>query len=184
MTEGRPTRTAIAGLGNLLLRDDGVGVHAVRELSAAPPDGVEVLDVGTAIFHGVAALAATARVLAIDALRAGGRPGTLYLLRGADTRPPGPAAAVHALGFCAALRFAPNAGRGVSVIVLGVEPAEIGYGMELSPALRAALPRLVASARFLAAEWDRTQQPVDAFLATVCAGGQWTEMRADGRVNE
>ena len=37
----------IAGLGNLLLRDDGVGVHAIAALLEDPPQGVELMDART-----------------------------------------------------------------------------------------------------------------------------------------
>ena len=42
-------RILIVGIGNALLQDDGVGVHAVRELIKDPPSGVMCVEVGTAV---------------------------------------------------------------------------------------------------------------------------------------
>ena len=41
-------RTAIVGIGNSLMRDEGVGVHVVQALAdLSLPDGVELIDAGT-----------------------------------------------------------------------------------------------------------------------------------------
>ena len=43
----------LAGVGNLLMSDDGVGVHALTELQKDPIPGVTMIDIGTAILHGL-----------------------------------------------------------------------------------------------------------------------------------
>lgn len=154
----------IAGLGNLLLCDDGIGVHAAQALAACPPAGAEVLDVGTAVFHALAFLRPGSRVLAIDAMQAGGAPGSLYLLDGREAEIRHARDSIHAMGLCAALRAQPEEGAAVELLLLGVEPAEIRYGMELSPALCHALPGVVAMARNIASLWLASPLPVDRFL--------------------
>ena len=42
----------------------------------------------------------------------------------------------------------------IEIIILGVEPAVIDYGMELSPSVAAALPRVLEMARDTAARWQ------------------------------
>ena len=74
----RPPRILIAGLGNCLLRDDGIGVHAIRSLQQNPPPGVVVAEVGTAVLDALHLLEWAEKILAIDAMQAGGNPGTLY----------------------------------------------------------------------------------------------------------
>lgn len=133
----------VAGLGNELLRDDGVGVHAVRQLARRElPDGVIVREVGTAVLDALPDLDGAAIVVALDAMQAGDAPGTIYQLTpGAQpTRRLEPDA--HELNLQAALRLIPD-GRRPEVHWFGVEPAVIDYGLELSPVVRAALPRLV-----------------------------------------
>ena len=82
----RRCRILIVGLGNVLLKDDGVGVHAVRELQKNPPDRLCVADVGTAVLHAVHLLEWAEKVIAIDAVKAGGAPGTIYAFDAGNER--------------------------------------------------------------------------------------------------
>ena len=68
-TSGKP-RIIIAGLGNILLQDDGVGVHAVRELLKAPPKNAKPLEIGCAVFDALHYMERADRVLVIDAMQA------------------------------------------------------------------------------------------------------------------
>ena len=152
MTGGRQ-RVAVVGLGNLLLRDDGVGVHALRILEAAPPPEIEFFDVGTAALHALECVAGAGRVLALDAVRAGGAPGTVYALDGYDAAECGRLASLHSMGLRSAFHLLPPGERPAVFRIIGVEPAVIDYGLDLSPAVAAALPHAVAAARALLAEW-------------------------------
>lgn len=150
-----PPSLLVAGVGNVLLSDDGVGVHAVRELMKEPMAGVVLADIGTAVLHGLSFLETAGRVLVIDAAQGGQAPGTIYLFD-ADAAPvPGPFASMHAMGLLEALRLLPPGLPRPAVTVLGVEPESLAYGLELSPAVLAALPRVVASAREIVDEWLR-----------------------------
>ena len=64
-------RILVLGLGNLLLRDDGVGVQAVRQLQKDPPAGAKVVEVGTAVLDALHLYEWAGRCLAIDAQRDG-----------------------------------------------------------------------------------------------------------------
>ncbi len=142
----------IAGLGNLLLRDDGVGVHAVRELQKVVPRRVRAVEVGTAVLDALHLFEQADRILAIDAMEAGGQPGTIYRLDGEDVEEGDLQASLHQMSLLAVLRFL---GRHRPVVtVLGVQPEVIDYGMDLSPSVQAALPRLVAAAKEIVAEWN------------------------------
>jgi hydrogenase maturation protease len=142
--------TMIAGLGNLLLRDDGVGVHAVRELLKDPPSGVQLCEVGTAMFDVLHRLERVDRIVAIDAMQAGGAAGTLYLAGAHEVEESKVMASLHELALFGALRLI---NRRPEVILLGVEPATIDYGLELSATLQAALPQIVQEAKRLASKW-------------------------------
>lgn len=167
----QPRRTAIVGLGNLLLQDDGVGVHAVRRLLADPPPAVDVYDFGTAILHALSVLQDHQQVVAIDAMLGGGRPGSLFLVEGRSTAGPGACASIHALGLCAALRFMPAGNGAPEVIVLGVQPDSIACHIGLSAPVEAALPRVVARAREIAAFWHRHPLPAASLLGALAEGG-------------
>ncbi len=148
-------RILVAGLGNELLADDGVGVHAARMLAADPPGGAVVVEVGTAVLDALHLFAWADRVLAIDAMMAGGPPGTVYRFGPDSVASEGGEVSLHELGLVGALRLLPAAER-PRVTVLGVEPREIAFGLELSPPVAGALGTVAAEARALVDSWRRT----------------------------
>ena len=137
----RQPRILIAGLGNYLLRDDGIGVHAVRALQQTPLPGVVVAEVGTAVLDALHLLEWADKILAIDAMQAGGPPGTLYAFGVDAVEGPGMQTSLHELNFLAALDFLPRRTR-PEILMVGMEPETIDYGLDLSPAVAAALPEL------------------------------------------
>jgi hydrogenase maturation protease len=141
-------RILIAGLGNELLADDGVGVHAVRELLKYPPvSGIIIVEVGTAVLNALHLIEWADRIIALDAMQAGAPVGTIYEFGVHDAAENSRQVSLHELNFMAALRFLPARHCIPEVNILGVEPETISYGLELSPAVQAALPRLVARVR-------------------------------------
>jgi hydrogenase maturation protease len=150
--KSRKPRILIAGLGNLLLMDDGVGVHAVQELQKNPPPGAMVAEVGTAVLNALHLLEWADKILAIDAMQAGGVPGTVYAFGTEDVAPGGIQASLHELNFLAALDFLKNKGK-PEILIFGVEPERIDYGLDLTPAVAWALPALAAAAREQVRRW-------------------------------
>lgn len=149
---GRRPRILVAGLGNLLLKDDGVGVHAVRELQRGVPRGVRAVEVGTAVLDALHLVEWADRILAIDAMQAGGDPGTIYRFGVEGVTGTPIKTSLHEVDLLAALRFLTN-GHRPEITVLGVEPETIAAGLELSPNVQAILPRLVAAAQEIVAGW-------------------------------
>jgi hydrogenase maturation protease len=139
----------ILGLGNLLLTDDGVGVHAVRALNADPPPGSVVHEVGTAVFDALGFLDLADTVIAIDAVDAGRPPGTVVRFTIDSDDGPAPPASLHDLDLPALLRSLP-ANRRPRVHVVGVQPAVIQPGLELSGPVQHALPTVLRTVRWLA----------------------------------
>jgi hydrogenase maturation protease len=167
----------IAGVGNLLLSDDGVGVHAVRELQQQPIPGVLVVDIGTAILHALSFLESVERVLIIDAARGGKAPGTVYLFE-ADRPPTGqPMTSIHAMGLREALRLLPLGKSRPRLAILGVEPQSLAYGMNLTAPVQAALPRVISLARETVAAWQaaelRNRSDQQASLTEAHPGGNF-----------
>jgi hydrogenase maturation protease len=138
--------TVVLGIGNILLRDDGFGVRVVEALeSHGLPGGVEALDGATAGVDLVDMIEGRDRVILVDALRAEGVPGTIMRLRGDELEIyDGHAMSLHQIGFVEALRMSRLLGVPPrEVVVFGVIPAEITYGLDLSPAVAAAVPKAV-----------------------------------------
>jgi hydrogenase maturation protease len=77
--EGSP-RFLVLGIGNLLIGDEGVGVHAIRALEKERlRSGVDILDGGTGGFHLLSCLSDYPSVIVIDATMDGDEPGTVRI---------------------------------------------------------------------------------------------------------
>jgi hydrogenase maturation protease len=71
-------KTLILGLGNVIMGDEGIGVHVVREIEKhALPENIECLDGGTGGFILLEPLENAGRVILIDAAADGNAPGTV-----------------------------------------------------------------------------------------------------------
>ena len=76
--QNKRVKTLVLGLGNVLMADEGVGVHVVRRLDAETlPEGVECLDGGTGGFVLLEPLQNADRILMIDAAADGNPVGTV-----------------------------------------------------------------------------------------------------------
>ena len=138
--------TLILGIGNLLLRDEGVGVHVVKALAQAPlPEGVEALDGGTSGADLIDWIADRDKVIVVDATMADGRPGTVYRFDVDDLiRKTASLGSLHEFGFLETYLMARQLGCAPrEVVIFGVQPAEVAFGLELSAPVRAQLPRVV-----------------------------------------
>jgi len=75
---GAEKKTLVLGLGNVIMGDEGVGVHVVRALEKQKlPDCVECLDGGTGGFILLEPLQKASRIILIDAAADGNPPGTV-----------------------------------------------------------------------------------------------------------
>ncbi len=151
-TERKRTRILVVGLGNLLLRDDGVGVHAVRALREKPLPRTLCAEVGTAVLDSLHLLSWADKILAIDAMAAGGKPGAVYSFGVPDVEETGNRASLHELGLLSVLRFLPRQ-KDPEIAILGVEPETIEYGLDLTPAVQQALPLVTRTAEEIVARW-------------------------------
>ena len=138
----------VLGLGNPLLGDDGIGLKVVRALQedGLPPGVTAVAAEGA--FYQYWDLAARCRALIIvDALLGGGPPGAVYLAGYDEFQQEDEAIFRHEEGFFSALKLMAHFGVRPEIFVVGVEPKEIGYTLELSPELKAKIPAIAGLVR-------------------------------------
>lgn len=144
MNETTP-RIVVVGVGNLLMKDEGIGIHAIASLQEIelPPD-VKLIDGGTSPDL-IAYTRAGDKMIIIDAAKAGGEPGAIYRFKPEDlAAEKGALASAHEMGVVENLALMEFTGNKPSeVVIIGIEPAEIDMGMELSPQLKERLPALI-----------------------------------------
>ncbi len=144
----RPARVAILGVGNELNGDDGAGVRAARALASTrpPAPGVLVIDAGTApeSFTGPLRRFAPDLVVEIDAADQGMPPGFTSWIDWSEAD--GLSASTHTLPPSVLATFL-SRDLGCRVALVGVQPARLGTGGGLSPAVEAAVAELAAALR-------------------------------------
>jgi hydrogenase maturation protease len=135
----------IVGIGNLLCRDEGVGVHVIQEMKNMKlPDHIDLLDMGTSTMDLISHLEGVKKLIAIDAMKAGGTPGTIYKCRPEDLLPEekGPIS-LHEIGLLETLNMAKKMGMEIHTVIIGVEPKILDWGMELSEEVKNKIPVII-----------------------------------------
>ena len=153
MPKPMPNRSdvAVLGMGNILYRDEGIGVYAVHHLRTAYrfEPAIELVDGAMLGFALTDHFRSGARLVVLDALLADSRPGSVYrlpaeeLLRlGPDTQP-----MAHEVDPVQQLKFATALGDPLELTLLGIVPADTsGFEVALTPQLRAAFPAFIGAA--------------------------------------
>ncbi|NIN65755.1 MAG: hydrogenase maturation protease [Anaerolineae bacterium] len=147
MTEESESRILIVGVGNLLLGDEGVGIHAVRELEKRSlPAYVHVVDGGTAGLNLLDLMIGHERVIIIDAVDGGAQPGTLYrfspqeIAEDVERLP----LSLHQMEVLNVLQLATYLGQPLPpIVVYGIQPETIDWSTELSATLRSRMEGLL-----------------------------------------
>jgi hydrogenase maturation protease len=138
-------KIVVVGVGNLLMQDEGIGIHALQELEkqGLPPD-VKLIDGGTSPDL-IAYTKAGQKLIIIDSAKAGGEPGDIYRFRPEDLADEKPAlASAHQMGVVENLALMEISGnKPVEIVIIGVEPGSIDWGMDLTPKLKERLPKVV-----------------------------------------
>jgi hydrogenase maturation protease len=150
--------TLVLGIGNSLLSDDGAGVHAalrLAEMLGDDPD-VTVLDAGTLAFSLLHYVESAGALIALDAARSGLPPGGISVHEGDDFERfvQRSGRSVHEVGLADLLDMARLADRlPARRVLIGIEPVELGWGLEPTPVVARALPEAVNVARQYVERW-------------------------------
>jgi hydrogenase maturation protease len=136
----------ILGIGNILLKDEGIGVHVVKKMKELPmPGNVEILDGGTAGLDLTDFIANRKKVIVIDTVKAGEKPGTIYRLTEKNLRTGQKAImSFHEIDFLDALYMSEVMGeKPEETVVIGIEPKDMSDGTELSPEIEERIPKII-----------------------------------------
>jgi hydrogenase maturation protease len=138
-------RTMVIGVGNLLRRDEGIGIHVIKALQEMDLSSeIKLIDGGTSPDL-IAYTRIGDKIIIIDAAKAGGEPGTVYRFRPDDlASEKRTLASAHELGVIENLKLMGLTGNEPSeVIIIGIEPKDTGWGTELSSELKKKLKAVV-----------------------------------------
>lgn len=158
----------VLGLGNVLCGDDGAGVVVVHRLrrELEVPSGVRVVDGGTLGLDLLALVAASDRVILVDAVRADSAPGTIVRITGHDVAKAAyERLSVHQIGVAdllAGVALCDAVPR--EVVIVGVVPVMTDLQLGCTPEVTASLPALadavIAELRRMGVETKRRVDPL------------------------
>jgi len=157
MSARKRGRAAVLGMGNTLYSDDGTGIAALRilEKTGAGPAETTLIDGSVVGLEAAALIAESDRLIILDAVDAGAAPGTLIRMEGDALKGLTGGASVHRLGIADLLSALAMMGRmPVDVVLLGIQPASIELGVELTPSVARAVGDLVSTCRRQIADWN------------------------------
>lgn len=135
----------IIGIGNPIMSDDGIGVHALRYLEGRLPDDVELIEGSVYCADLLPFLENRRKVVFIDGIDAGAEPGTLFRFSPDEVRNQkgNEPVSLHDFGIyelITAARLLDQCPE--DMIVLAVQVKNVGIGEELSREVRDAIPRI------------------------------------------
>lgn len=143
-------RVLVLGVGNDLLTDEGIGVHVARRLANEPlPPDVTVYDGGVRGIDLLEVIQGCDRLIIVDAVNAQAEPGTVFrfrpdevecILREHKT-------SLHQVDLFDTIKIARFLGSCPEIVVIGIQPKEIDWGLALTPELTVILPGILALVR-------------------------------------
>jgi hydrogenase maturation protease len=151
-------RKIVLGLGNILNRDEGLGVHALRILQKEieGKTAFECLDGGVLGLDLLPLVENSSHLLVLDAIQAGKPAGTLLEL---DKREIPLFRHIklseHQITFQEVLGLAQIRDKmPAHLILLGIQPDDLSIGTELSPLVQQSVDALISRAKEILVQWD------------------------------
>jgi len=151
----------VVGIGNEMMRDDGVGAVAARALQGESlGEGVRVVELGARGLDLICEMEGAERVIVIDAVRAGGKPGSICRFAPEEARSVNSrTSSLHGIDLLDVLELAAVTKIRPQVVIVGVEPEEVTPGQSLSETVRSCVPQVVEVVKDLIndeASWPQT----------------------------
>ncbi len=157
------TGTLVLGVGNVLLSDEGAGVHAMRYLrDHYDLHDVTYLDAGTLSFTLASDIAEADYLIVFDAARIDAAPGGIKVFEdeALDEFLRSGKCSVHEVGFADLMDIARLEGYlPEHRALIGIQPETLGWGESPSEPVRQALPRAAANAAALVYRWRKSDFP-------------------------
>ena len=159
-------RTAVLGVGNILLSDEGIGVRAIEALTGRYTFSEEMgcIDGGTMGLDLLPFIEGKKRLLIIDAVNASRPPGTIIRIENKDIpKFLGQKLSVHQIGLpemlsaAALMSILPE-----EICLIGMQPEKLETGLSLSGVASARFNDLISAVITKLAEWgiEARERPV------------------------
>ncbi len=144
-----PSPVLILGVGNILMKDEGVGVHVVNQIQEMgeqlSPD-VEIIDGGTAGFDLIPLMKGRRKIIIVDAMKMSDAPGSIYRFTPEDVATPSRGYSLHNTGILDVIRMLRMLGDNPEIQIIGIVTEDITtMEIAMSEALINAVPKAVSA---------------------------------------
>ncbi len=139
-------KVVIIGVGNLLLMDDGIGVHVINELEKQKlPQNAGVYDGGTGGFKLIDLMHGARMIIFIDAVETGKAPGTITTFNPEDVRSiyREKKYSLHDTDLMEVIKMSELLDNPPEIEIVGIQPKAINYGTTLSKELTDPMPDII-----------------------------------------
>lgn len=138
-------KLSVIGIGNILLRDDGIGIHIINELQKEKfKNNIDLIDGGTSTLDLLGYFVENDKIIIVDSLKGGHPPGTIYKITPEELGSYIKAnSSLHDVQVLDIVKQANFMGHFPKVTIIGIEPEEIFYDMDLSETLNNEIPNII-----------------------------------------
>lgn len=143
-------KLTVLGIGNILMRDDGVGVRLMEALRDSQDwgDRVEFVDGGASGLGLMTIIESAHRLLVLDAADMGLAPGSWREIAPEQVSASGEGrVSLHDAPFIETWQLCKQFFTAPAATIFAIQAADVEYGREMTPALKAALPHLLRAAK-------------------------------------
>ncbi|MCL6471807.1 MAG: HyaD/HybD family hydrogenase maturation endopeptidase [Firmicutes bacterium] len=146
MADNGRNEVLVLGVGNILLKDEGIGVHVVKAMQDVQlPDSVTLFDGGAGGIDLLEQIERADRLIIIDAIDAGDEPGTVFRFKPDEVKAllDEHKTSLHQVDLYDTLKLAKFIGCYPETVIIGIQPKEIAWGTEPTPDISAQIPRVI-----------------------------------------
>jgi hydrogenase maturation protease len=139
-------KIVVIGIGNLLLMDEGIGVHTINELEKHDlPESIEIYDGGTGGFKLIDLMHGAVRVIFIDAVETGKAPGTVTIFSSEEVHSiyNNKKYSLHDTDLMEIIKMTEMLGNPPMIEIVGIQPKIISYGTTLSKELTDSMSNII-----------------------------------------
>ncbi len=140
-------RILVLGIGNILQKDDGIGVHIVNHIAETGmelPGDVELADGGTAGHDLIPLMQGHDKIIIVDALNVDDRPGSVYRFTPEHLLERKGAFSLHDVGIKEVIASLRILGEVPEIEIIGIVPEDIGtLDIGISDSVRESIPKAV-----------------------------------------
>ncbi len=137
----------VLGIGNILQKDDGLGVHIINSIIESNrdlPEDVEFLDGGTAGYDLLTYMQDREKIVIVDALKVDDKPGSIYRFSPEHLKEEGDTYSLHDVGIQKILKLLTVTGENPEIEIIGIVPEDIEtFQIGLSEPVQKAVPGAV-----------------------------------------